>query len=376
MSFRVRSIYLFLHRRVLTLSLIAGLAMLSTQSQAHPVTSWAIVDLGTLGGTYSEARDINDRGQITGVSTTAGDNVRHAFIYKNGVMQDISNTSSGINTGMGINFWGNIVGFGSKFEGDLPFPFIFKNGSMTFLEKASGRAWDINNLGGVVGEALIGPNNENRAFFYKDGSMKDLGTLGGSSSSATAINNFWQIVGNSALSGDATYHAFLYRIGGMKDLGTLGGTFSIAYGINDKGQVVGESTVATTGSVSHAFLYAGKMRDLGTLGGSFSRALGINYEGHVVGMSDTADDPAVHAFLYNGVGMIDLNALPEVKKAGWFLSAAYAINNLGQIVGTGTIHGAIHGFLLIPRRNECDNGKPHDPKLKHDCDPRVVPFSK
>ncbi|MGZ5801645.1 MAG: hypothetical protein ACXWJZ_13540 [Burkholderiaceae bacterium] len=46
--------------------------------------------------------------------------------------------------------------------------------------------------------------------------------------------------------------------------------------------------------------------------------------------------------------MIDLNSLPAVKKNGWFLSNAFAINNIGQIVGSGNLNGYEHAFLLTP----------------------------
>lgn len=56
--------------------------------------------------------------------------------------------------------------------------------------------------------------------------LTDLGTLGGSSSSAFGINDTGQVVGSSAIAGDAVQHAFLYSNGSMADLGTLGGANS------------------------------------------------------------------------------------------------------------------------------------------------------
>jgi hypothetical protein len=46
--------------------------------------------------------------------------------------------------------------------------------------------------------------------------------------------------------------------------------------------------------------------------------------------------------------MKDLNKLIP-SGSGWVLEQAFAINNAGQIVGTGTINGKEHGFLLTPR---------------------------
>jgi probable HAF family extracellular repeat protein len=70
--------------------------------------------------------------------------------------------------------------------------------------------------------------------------MVDLGTLGGSSSSANGINDLGQIVGESrTASGDI--HAFLWENGAIHDLGILSVGFSLALGVNNDGEVAGVS---------------------------------------------------------------------------------------------------------------------------------------
>lgn len=69
------------------------------------------------------------------------------------------------------------------------------------------------------------------------GGMIDLGTLGGSDSSAAAVTDGGQVVGSSDIAGDADFHAFSWTAaGGMIDLGTLGGSRSQALAANDAGQ--------------------------------------------------------------------------------------------------------------------------------------------
>src|SRR5438128_10063164 len=66
----------------------------------------------------------------------------------------------------------------------------------------------------------------------------DLGTLGGSNSSAVAVNTSGQVVGQSGIAGDAASHAFSWTAAtGMVDLGTLGGRYSSAVAVNASGQV-------------------------------------------------------------------------------------------------------------------------------------------
>jgi probable HAF family extracellular repeat protein len=100
--------------------------------------------------------------------------------------------------------------------------------------------------------------------------VKNLGTLGGTSSIGYGINTKGQVTGVSATTGDAVQHAFLYSDGRMQDLGTPSGTNSYGYGINASAQVTGVMEVAAE-EAEHAFLNSnGTMQDLGTLGGTNS----------------------------------------------------------------------------------------------------------
>jgi probable HAF family extracellular repeat protein len=131
---------------------------------------------------------------------------------------------------------------------------------LTGLEKTVSKAYGVNNAGLIVGEFRKAAGTTH-AFRWNDGVLRDLGTLGGSNSSATAINSENKVVGWSETP-PGTVRAFLWQSGVMTDLGTLGGAGSAAYGINGLGQVVGWSE--TSAGATHAFLWeTGVMTDLG-----------------------------------------------------------------------------------------------------------------
>ena len=110
--------------------------------------------------------------------------------------------------------------------------------------------------------------------------------------------------------------------------------------------VGGSMTAGETGF--HACLYdAGGLIDLGTLGGSYSSAFGVNAVGQIVGQAMVPGNQAFHPFLWTNGQIRDLNSLLPAH-AGWELEIAHAINDAGQIVGSGTHNGQPRAFLVIP----------------------------
>ena len=196
----------------------------------------------------------------------------------------------------------------------------------------------VNELGQVVGSSATLAGTSHAFLWNPDGSLIDLGTLGGEYSFGASINEAGQVVGWSTLPSNS-YRAFVWEDGVMTSLPTLGGD-AHPYDINNRGEVVGESW---NGSAWHAVRWtvgSPDMVDMGTLGGRDSTANSINDLGQVTGYSDL---PSFfrHAFLWTEAGGIqDLGTLGGGESFG------YAINVAGQIVGTAdNEQNKRHAFL-------------------------------
>ncbi len=142
--------------------------------ESKALLSFTVVNLGDLGGGFSEAMAINNLGQVVGVSKTSGGE-DHAFLYSNGQMADL----------------GTLPGTSGSF------------------------ATGINGSAQVVGYCTLS-NDAHQAFLYSAHTgMIDLGTLPGYVDSvASGINDSGQVVGFCTSSLGAQ-EAFLYSGGEM-----------------------------------------------------------------------------------------------------------------------------------------------------------------
>jgi len=186
----------------------------------------SIVRFGTLGGRFSEATAIGSAGHIVGWSEadlgTTGDFpilATRAFLVPS--------------IGAGLVDLGVLPG---AQPGDGP-------------ERQQSWANAVNGAGVIVGWSDAPAFTATPDFYgyprrpvtWRDGTIVDLGTVGGLEGSATDINEPGWIVGGS-LDGDGRQRATLWRDGETVDLGSLPGySGSHAYRINDAGDIVGYS---------------------------------------------------------------------------------------------------------------------------------------
>ena len=123
-----------------------------------------MLDLGTLGGQFSIAEAINERGQVVGQASTPELRANRAFLYYRGVMKNLGTLPGGdFSWAYDINDHGHIVGFSSTATSAAR-GFIYSHGKMRDLTSllVPGSGWvvlsaaAINNKGQIAATGCKG----------------------------------------------------------------------------------------------------------------------------------------------------------------------------------------------------------------------------
>ena len=404
-------------------SIAAGI-LLAALAGGQQQPRYRVIDLGTLGGTYSVGFGINNAGDVTGQAATSAQTdgfAATAFVWSR--QQGFKNlgilgpplfpacpTCSSDAAAIGAN---GAVAMGSEIatldpngedfgQFNPPNPthrviraVIWRNGVMTALQNLPGgnnaNVFWVNNAGQTsgVGEngtfdascstvtpfqvyrfqpVIWGPNGEIQRV------LSPLESKGDTVAYAFTINDHGQTVGNSGLcstvglppssvgSSTASHAVMWDSDGSVHDLGSLGGALNGASSINNRGEVVGIAQSPKDGTV-HAFLWTRQtgMRDYGAFPGAVATVVGCchtnNDQGEIVGFSVEPANPYFgRAIIWQGTQPKDLNAF--VHDAGPFvqLTGAFSINDFGEIVCQGvTATGELHACLAVPHNGAAAN---------------------
>ena len=349
------------HTTIKTIRLVAGVISLAlsaminagqSPSIKYPAGASQIIitDLGLLPrGTFSSGLAINNEPVIVGLANDDTFAFQRPFWDANtgeivGFAENFNPASTAIPEHMNDS---REMG-GTEVYGDNVYQGIYWNstGQAFVLPPLAGvdpfygslhtKAHGINNQGQLVGTGKEGgPNFYTHAALWlnEDTEAIDLGSLGQGTplnySEAYGVSDLTHVVGNSAVG--TAIHGFLWRNGQMTDLGV-----GDAKAINNTGVIAGRSIlnpviweydITNPNSVP-------RMRQLPIPSGFFTAiSTAVNDPGDVVGYAGSPNIDS-HAILWRNGQAIDLGVWP-----GGHYSVANGINDLGQIVGTGTVAG-------------------------------------
>jgi probable HAF family extracellular repeat protein len=358
-----------------------NLPRLSADIATASTSGYTAIDLGTLGGGEGWAVDINDAGQVVGVSRVASGE-EHLFLWQEGAMLDLG-CPTGLNycwqwieinesgqvlvythdysisgaylwadgqwttvssffenpnvrnvTVEGFNEAGQVLVSEWDVRDGSESTYIWANGEKTYLinpESPHFSPSDLNNAGQAVGNIFF-PQSVARvkAVLWHDGVWTDLGAAV-YSNWAHLLNDVGQVVGQRQLSAGDPYYGYFWDNGVITDFPLA----CVPHDINDAGQVLcsrwtERPYVWESGTVIDI--------DLGTR----SWVNAMNEAGQVVGAYEAAT--GYYGFLWEDGAMTRLDALEGMTES-W----TNAVNDKGHAVGGSlTASGEYHAVLWRP----------------------------
>lgn len=349
--------------------IILLLTAITTTATYAAIPQYEIVDLGTSQSSPGRLLpiSINDNGIIVGNDTGTGNCA--VMIDSTGDKNHIYFTSDD-SVALSINNYNQIAGIALIPAQAVIFDTSLSGGYRnldTYTIADGSLAMAINDSGIIAASAYV--NNRSSVVLFNINYPEQMTIIDNTSLYTSAlpwsINSTGHVVGVT----DSDYYidyrwqenadsyessAFLHNNRGMIQLGTLGGDYSIAYDINNNGQIVGSAEDSQDREYAAIFDTTGNGHNisLGSLYGKESMATAINDSGVVVGTllekgGTGSIKSAGYGFYFDGEQMFDIQDLIE-NHTGWRFDYIYDINNLGQIIGSGTYNGQQHAFLMTP----------------------------
>lgn len=359
------------------ITVLASLACISLATAALAQPGYTVTDLGVLPGCdTSVAVGVNDHGDVAGYCMNGGNQM--AVIWRNGQIINLGKLTNGTYAAAtSVNSQGVAVGDGDTGDGRPRIWVSTATGLYNFFSNNGGNTHGIfigenGFIGGYYTKSLSGNTSGWRGTIWtpdpKDPRryrQMDLPVIPGINSKYTsaiswAFNQSGQAAG-WAVNDIIGQHACFWNndaTHSIVDLGTFPGDWSsIGWGMNDLGQVAGEShppfgnrAIVWNNDAAHTAI------ELPLLAGdNMGSASRINNLGQALGWSAFSPDGSFNTLgpeklvIWRDGGVFDLQSvLDPVTGAGWTISTASAINNVGQIVGLGVHNGQNRAYLLTP----------------------------
>lgn len=326
---------------------------------APPPSAYCVTDLGSLNNEETRANDLNNSTEVVGTSWV-GTFIDHPFYWKNGALQDLGTVIGGSSTSANrISEYGVIVGTGKDVNGVDQAYYKFTASSWwrtIFHPGDSAVGWGVNDGIQMVGTYRVfnGPEAGRHPYvFHPRFGIFDLGQVGGAGrGEAFIINNKPQVGGTSqALVGDCgtsgnntpvIWEETSFGNWNVTILPTAGRCHAGIMAINESDVAVGftQSLFPSPVVWRHGHSWIIQFLEAGDLG--LGAAMDVNESGQIVGFTDAAT-------LWTNTGQRhNLNNLVDAPE--WNLATATAINDQGEITGTGSLDGAgTRAYLLTPK---------------------------
>ena len=179
-----------------------------------------MVDLGTLGGSYSQRAAVNDSGQVVGVSDTTGGRARctRSRGRRRAGWSTSAPSAAPPASPSAVNDSGQVVGDSDTASGADARVLVDaggRDGRPRHPRRHRQRRRCGERRAARSSATAPPPAAQTHAFSWTQaGGMVDLGTLGGSSASPSAVNPSGQVVGYSDTTGDGATHAVLWQLTG------------------------------------------------------------------------------------------------------------------------------------------------------------------
>ncbi len=315
----------------------------------------APINLGSLSGPnatpYSSALSINNQEQIVGGTSTppdaAGFSYTKSFLWQNNVMTLIPPPGPTDTYRVLWDINNSSIAVGGA---DQSVAYTYQNGTISLLPHLSvkniSQAYGISDTGKTVGYS-VASNGKDHAVAWQNGTITDIGTLNGyPHTTANGISDSGAFIVGWAYG--APWRAVMWNQNNppfLLDATNIDSSFALT--VNNSGIAVGGASFTNdnSGTVPVRWIN-GQVSKLLQDPIPLGRATSINNKQQIVGM---VWNPTAKAFLWdNGTGYYLNDLIPP--NSGWFITQAHAINDRGEIVGSGIFNGQELGILLRPKQ--------------------------
>jgi probable HAF family extracellular repeat protein len=318
-----------------------------------------VVPIGQFNGQYTMLVDINDNGLAVGWGYTPDGQSERAISWQNGVFTDLGTLGGNFSRAHQVNNAGVIVGESQDATGRYS-PVVWENGVIRELPRlspwnpyGSGIAQSINERGDIVGNQFDDISGNSGALWPAGGGVVNLGKLPGADFSwATGINRDGTIIGQSLYFVSPTVgyssRANMWTGGTLSEISLPSGSAIVGSDIatgqmfNDAGDFLAEIAGSIQFYFGRAMVFRnGAFETLATLPNAsqpFARTYGLNEAGDVVGISFGQFNFSPVLWSHDG-SLIDLG-VPRGGPA----ADAHGINNRGLIVGQAQVQWTPGGF--------------------------------